>query len=218
MFTFEVILNAFSTGFSLYWIGKYSGEYSMDLHGIEGDLKVATILERMNSDNGFDFNYFIATVVGIQFVRILILLKAHRTFGPMIKTIFVMFYDLFVFMIIFLCVFFIFEVTGELLFDETQGSFDTFTNSCITLYSSALGEFNYEIFSGLSKNKKIIGYIYMTVYLAITLIMLLNFLIAIFSDTYVRLTETKRGLYMQEVINLRKIYEFHPLYSSIVYS
>ena len=57
----------------------------------------------------------------------------------------------------------------------------------------------------------------MTIYLTVTLIMLLNFLIAIFSDTYVRLTQRKRGLYMQEVIRLRKRYEFHPLYSSIVY-
>ena len=97
----EAILNAITTLLTLYWIGKYFGEYSLNLGRVDSDLKIAVALRRMNNDSGFDFSYFVSTIVGIQFIRVLILLKAHRTFGPMIKTIFVMFYDLFVFMIIF---------------------------------------------------------------------------------------------------------------------
>ena len=101
MFIDEVILNAITTLLTVYWMGKYFGDYSINLGGVDSDLRTATILRRMSNDSYFNFNYFVATVVGIQFVRILLLLKAHRTFGPMIKTIFFMFYDLSVFLVIF---------------------------------------------------------------------------------------------------------------------
>ena len=135
----------------------------------------------------------------------------------MIKTIFVMFYDLFTFLVVFLCIFFIFEVTGQLLFSELQ-IYSTFVDSCATLFGSALGGFGYTDYDALTDVDREIGYLFLTVYLIVSAIMLLNFLIAIFSETYNNLTNRKRGLYMEEVINLRKKYEFHPNYSSIVYS
>lgn len=152
----------------------------------------------------------------MQFVRILLYLRANRTFGPMIKTINVMFYDLLTFLVVFLCIFAIFEVTGQLLFSEIE-IYSSFVESCTTLFSSALGGFAYSDYSHLVDVNKNVGYLFLTAYLIVSAIMLLNFLIAIFSETYTTLTEKKLGLYIKEVICLRREYEYHPMYSSIVY-
>lgn len=62
-----------------------------------------------------------------------------------------------------------------------------------------------------------IGYTFLTLFLVIISIMLLNFLIAILSNTYSMLNEVKNGLYLKNVIGLRQVYNYDKYYSSIVY-
>lgn len=58
----------------------------------------------------------------------------------------------------------------------------------------------------------------MTIYLIIVAILLLNFLIAIMSETYGRLKDYSAGMKYAEVIKIRAIYEDDPYYSCLVRS
>lgn len=88
--------------------------------------------------------------------------------------------------------------------------------SCSTLFSSALGNFDYTIYDSLKDVSPRLGYTFLTLFLVIISIMLLNFLIAILSNTYSILNNVKNGLYLKNVISLRQVYNYDKYYASIV--
>ena len=100
-----------------------------------------------------------------------------------------------------------------LFFDIDE--FDSFLVSFNTLYGSALGGFDFNIFSQSNEYEEYVGKIYLFIYLLISAILLLNFLIAIMSDTYARLSEYDKGLQMIEIVNMRALFDNDPYYSSL---
>lgn len=101
------------------------------------------------------------------------------------------------------------------MFPDISG-FNSFKNSMITLFGSGLGNFDYTIFDSISNFDPIVGYIFLTIYLLASMIMLINFLIAILSNTYGILTQQNNALYLKEVILLRQRYGYEKHYSSMV--
>mmetsp|Transcript_5224 Transcript_5224/g.6165 ORF Transcript_5224/g.6165 Transcript_5224/m.6165 type:complete len:437 (+) Transcript_5224:1772-3082(+) len=215
-FKIEMLMNMITVIVLTYWMVKYYGEYTQNINA-RHETQVFIIIDRMTHDSTFNIKITVALLNGIQFTRILIAIKSHRILGPMIKTISSMFYDLIVFIVIYLTVFFIFATTGLLMFSELP-IYMTFINSCKTLFSSSLGGFNFSDYDDLQKIHPNVGYIFLTVYLTISALMLLNLLIAIFSETYTLLSGKKMGLYVKEIVMLRRNFDFHPSYSSIVYT
>ena len=100
-----------------------------------------------------------------------------------------------------------------LFFDIDE--FKSFLVSFNTLYGSALGGFDFSIFSNSNEYDEHVGKIYLFIYLLISAILLLNFLIAIMSDTYARLSEYDKGLEMIEKVNMRALFDNDPYYSSL---
>ena len=100
-----------------------------------------------------------------------------------------------------------------LFFDIDE--FDSFLVSFNTLYGSALGGFDFSIFSKSNEYDEFVGKIYLFIYLLISAILLLSFLIAIMSDTYARLSEYDKGLQMIEIVNMRALFDNDPYYSSL---
>ena len=84
------------------------------------------------------------------------------------------------------------------------------------MYSSALGGFAFTDYDSSTHISFYSRKVMLAIYLLITVVMLMNFLIAILSDTYsIYLTQT-RSLQMKEIIKLRAIYEPNPYYSCLV--
>lgn len=102
-----MLLDSVTVITTIYWIVKHIEYFSHNVNTRPED-RIAVIINRMQTDKAFDIKYIVAILTGIQFTRILLSLRANRTFGPMVKTVSSMFYDLAVFLIVYLTIFFIF--------------------------------------------------------------------------------------------------------------
>mmetsp|Transcript_23462 Transcript_23462/g.26892 ORF Transcript_23462/g.26892 Transcript_23462/m.26892 type:complete len:116 (-) Transcript_23462:827-1174(-) len=60
------------------------------------------------------------------------------------------------------------------------------------------------------------GYYFLIVFLIVSNIVLLNFIIAILSNTYAQLKDVNKALYLNEVVKVRNIFEYDKYYMSIV--
>ena len=124
--------------------------------------------------------------------------------------------DSLIFLSILFIIFVIFALIGTGLFYDLE-QYSHFFNSMVHLYESALGGFDFSIYEN-GKTSEAIGKLYMIIFLLATTILLLNFLIAIMSETYARLKNYSQGMKFAEVIKIRVIYEPDPVYSCLVRS
>jgi hypothetical protein len=81
-------------------------------------------------------------------------------------------------------------------------------SSTVFLFSASLGSIDFTVFdnnSGMIEydNFPMVGKIYLMLWLVVTNIMLLNLLIAMFSNTYNQLEQEGNGLFLIEIINNR---------------
>ena len=113
-----------------------------------------------------------------------------------------MFVDILKFLVIFGISFLVFTSVGMIMF-RTLDEFKNIQNASIYLFSSSLGGFDFTVMENLTTIKPIYGYIYITVFLLVMMITLLNFVIALMSDTYAILSAIRDGIFLQEIIVLR---------------
>jgi len=214
--SFSLILNIITTVLVFYWLYKYLFEYTVNLADIDSRRKIKTIIDRMDTDSSFHLELLVALLTSIQYGRMIFALQMSRIFGPMVKILGNMLVDLATFLCMFLLVFLIFTCASQLLFHQIDGYGD-FISCAITLYSASLGDFSFSDFDSASSSfTKSLGYAFLVIYLTVSMITLLNFLIAILSNTYDLLTEQKNALYLREVIHLRQKYRYEAKYSSII--
>lgn len=215
LFTSSLLINAFSTILVCYFVIKYYAEYSTNLGDVEEQRKVKTIIDRISNDKYMKINLLIALLTGIQFTRIIFALQISRIFGPMIKIIGRMLLDLLIFMFLYGLIFIIFACCQELMFNELD-EFNDFVITLTTTFSQGMGNFDYDIYDSLKDFPPEFGYGFLTIWITVSLIMLLNFLIAILSTTYSYLNERQNALYLKEVIKLRQRYDYDKLYSNMI--
>ena len=212
-----LILNVISTLIFIIWMIIYYGDYAAGLGGIRSEERASVIIQRMIDDNKWNYKVSTAIPVSIQFARLVYALQVNRTFGPMVKILMTMMMNLALFLVLFTVIFFIFVGAGQILFSELA-DFSNLENTMKTLFSSSVGEFSYNTYDSLQEIDPKVGYVYITVFMIIISVMLLNFLIAILSTTYSNLNMVKNGLYMRKVIQYRQRYNYDRYYSSIVYA
>jgi hypothetical protein len=216
-FNLLLLLNTVSTVLFLVWLNRYTVIYMDGIDEFREELRASVVIQRQADSNIFNIKIYSAIPVAIQFLRLILALQVNRTFGPMIKIISSMISDIIIFLILFVFILFIFISSGLMLFAELDEYKDIGTASR-TLFASSIGEFAYETYDTLVDVDKHVGYIFVTLYLIVSNIMLLNFLIAILSSTYSKLNQVKNGLYMRRVIQLRQRYNYNTYYSSIVFA
>ena len=157
-----------------------------------------------------------AVCLGIQFIHCLMILKASRTFGPMIEIIMSMLKEVAKFAVVQGAVILIFFSSGRLLF-FTFPQYDTPEHTIATLFSASLGDFDFTIFDDPNfQLSKYYGYGVLMLFLGISTVTLLNFLIAIISNVYDRLRKISIGLYLTNIIEIRKIQQNDKRFSSLV--
>lgn len=140
-----------------------------------------------------------------------------RTFGPMVKIFGSMLSDVVIFIFLYISIFFIFAGPGQLLFEELP-EYSNLGESIKIMFLSSVGNFEYDTYIPLKDVDPYVGYVFITAFMIMISIMLLNFLIAILSNIYSELNNVKNGLYLRRVIHLRKLYNYDSLYSSIVFT
>ena len=119
------------------------------------------------------------------------------------------------FLIIYFTIMLAFSLVGYGLFYDVT-DYSSLSKSFKTMFQSSLGGFDYTLFDNATYTSSTTGRIYLSIYLLVSAILLLNFLIAILNDTYVEYINNGRALQSKEIIKLRAIYEHHDHYQCLV--
>ena len=170
----------------------------------------------MEHDNLGDFKMlpFLAAMVVFLWLRFLLMLQLTKTFGPMLRILISMFTEVFKFIFIWLIVIICFTSVASLLFGELV-AYRNFTEVIFTVFSSALGNYEFSDFADLSMGM-IVGEIFIVIVVLVQNIVLLNFVIAIQADTYTKLTSESLGIYYDGIIARIPIYEDDSRYGGLI--
>jgi hypothetical protein len=174
------------------------------------------LLEKIIQDDDVELTFIYAMLLVIQFARVLFIFRASKYFGKMLEIFISMISDLLKFLVIFFIILVIFIGAGRTLFFDID-PFDTFETALIYLIRASLGDFDYDDFEESNVLDHHYGYIYLTLFLVIANVTLLNFLIAILSDIYSIIQMDSTVLYFQQIVLMRCVLNNDKHYSSIVY-
>ena len=161
------------------------------------DLKV--IYEPSEVNNFFYISLCLAGITGIQWIRAILAFSVNRFFTPLIMILGLMLTDLLKFLILLGLSFFLWCCVGNILLNEMD-EYSSVGESIITLFGASLGDFDMRSFEAI--DYPIIGQLFLGLYMIFMMITLLNFIIAIMSDTYANNTENSTAIYLREVILL----------------
>ena len=112
-----------------------------------------------------------------MWLRVLLIFRGSEFLGPFLKVIQKLVRNMASFFLLYLIILISFASVGNLAFFYSEGYGNLF-NAIVTLFGSSIGEFNFNLLNS------IFGKIFLAAFLIISLIMLLNLLIAILSTTY----------------------------------
>eukprot|EP00347_Sterkiella_histriomuscorum_P019940 403339718 len=212
-------------GFSIciiVWISKFvsadqptgePGEFDKNFNKLQ--VFVHNAVEEV-SENIFKFDILLAVHTSFLWMKVMLLLKLTRSFGPLLKIIEHMVHDFIYFCIIWGINLIFFTFLGMLLFSEIE-LFKSFQNTLIMLIQSSLGQWDLTMYDDLSFGE-IFGKIYHLVFLIVNLVMLLNLMIAILSTTFTNMHQLKLALYYDEIIEAIPQYKYDKVYGSLICS
>jgi len=159
-----------------------------------------------------------ALIVACQWGRVFFILKAEKVIGPYIEILTKMLWEVFKFALVYIVVFVVFLSIGNLLFYNI----DEFANDwkgVIYLFNASLGEFDFNIFKeNQLRAPKEQGWVYLIIFLILTNIVMVNFLIAILSNKYTVMEEKSKILYRQNILLIKQVQTVDPYYSSLISS
>ena len=201
-FTFFTILNMIDfviLACLAIWYGRDYSEWRKDIpSNLKGDQWKFAFGLKSSLDKDYDFRNFTAMILIMMWFRVFLSFRTTQLLGPLIKMILAMLKDIGVFLVLYLIVLVMFASVGLLLFPDVE-QFETFYNAMFYLFDSSLGNFDRDIYeSSLSKEKEW-GHGFHAVFLIVNLVLLLNLLIAILSNTYAVLEPKGRALYALEI-------------------
>jgi len=208
-YTFNELINFVSAVIIIVWLIKHFTNFGHNLGEYRSELKASKIIERMENDESFNIKVTLALLLAIQYIRLVIALQVSRTFGPMVRILRSMILDISIFLLLFAAILAVFAGAGQLLFAELK-EYSNLGESIKVLFATSIGEFHFETYDPLTDVDPYVGYVFVTIFVLMFNIALLNFLVAILTTTYELLNSVKNGLYLKNVISLRREYKKSP--------
>lgn len=150
-------------------------------------------------DDTFHFDYLMAAITAVFWLRVIVLLRLSETFGPLLVMIVAMFKIMLTFFVIYFLGLLTFASVATLTLSESTNFRDLFESFRIYLMAS-LGNFDIMQYDNLEGWKKYYAILLHVMVLFSFLILIINLLIAILSDEYGKLASVKTGLYWGSVI------------------
>ena len=112
--------------------------------------------------------------------------------------------DFFNFFLIYVILTIMFAIVGNINFMNELVIFEGFFQSFLTVIDASLGNYEFEVFQGLENYKMtLFGEVYLITLVMIFNILLLNFIIAILSNTYNIFDNRSNGLYLSKILSTR---------------
>ena len=108
-----------------------------------------------------------------------------------------------------------FAAVGIILFPDVH-KFSDFGVALLYLFEASLGSFDSSIFESMETKNAAWGYYYQCIFLLASLVLLLNLLIAILSNTYSELQPRSKALYFLEMAKLNNTKRWDPKYGALI--
>lgn len=124
--------------------------------------------------------------------------------------------DLTIFFAFWFVILFMFSSSGVLLFG-TLDDYEDFITVSFMYFESSLGNWDLSIYCQNGNNLGfdcILGKTWMTVFLSVNMVLLLNLIIAILSSTYALYEDKKKGLYYEVLVKKFATLEFDEMYGA----
>ena len=147
----------------------------------------------------FHFDWLLAGTAFLFWIRLISMLQLTSVFGPLIRTTMAMLQDLMIFFMLFTLQLIAFSCVGILAFGMLK-PYETLWDAFILQFSTSMGVFDFNIYNDMGETKKYYGIAFHGVVLLANMLLMLNLVIAIMSDTYSRLSEVQLGLYSVGII------------------
>lgn len=211
---YAFLFDTVQAALAIYLIVKYAGSYSIDRTLSRGEEKYYRMF-LATEDGGLHPKTIFVYLVIIMIYRMLFQMVYFENFGALVMIIVKMVDKSFRFLVISTLFLLGFSLIGNTLFNDLT-EFRNFWISLNTMYQSALGGFDFSIFAASSVTAEVYGRIFLAIYLLGFMILILNFLIAILSETFAYYITTANALKLKEIIKLRAIYEEHEHYHCLV--
>ena len=132
----------------------------------------------------------------------------------MIKIVVSMLKDLATFSILWIIQLFIFACIGFLIFGELP-EYSGLTDTVILLLQTSLGQWDFSIYNELEIGATF-GIIFHVIVIIMNLILLLNLVIAILTETYIRFSKVKLGLYYDGVVDAISSLKYDKQYGAMI--
>ena len=163
--------------------------------------------------------FWVGIIIGSQWWRVFFIFKASRVFGPLIEILLHMLKELLKFLAIYGLIFMVFLSAGAWMYFNYSEFKSENWRGVIYLFAASLGSFDFSLFGHNETfiNKEY-GWVYLMLFLVLTNIVLINFLIAILSNKYTEMETKKKHLYNQSILMLKQVQTDDKYYSWLVAS
>ena len=142
--------------------------------------------------------FVIAIVAALNWLRLIIMLQLTKSYGPMLTIILEMFEDLFIFLVLWILLLFVFASSGFILFNELP-AYESLWAAFVIQFEASLDNWSLKIYDDLSLGETR-GQIFQMLSVTLNMILMLNLVIAILSETYARLAPQSLGLFYDGLI------------------
>ena len=163
----------------------------------------------------FHTDYLFAAITGLFWFRCIMLLRLSKYFGPIIEMIYALMLLFFQFIILYGLELIVFSSIAALSIAENP-NFANIFEALRTYLDASLGNFDLEQYDAYPDFKRYLGLTLHILVLFINMILIINLLIAIMSDTYARMSDLRVGLYWATVIKEMPKYRFNQHYGALV--
>ena len=206
------LLDLANTALAIYLIIKFVFYYNIDRILTRPEEKYYRMLQEIESNTLQPMHWFIYCI-WILVIRVFHILIYFDEFalGVLILIIVKMAIKVLKFLVLYFTIILAFSFVGYGMFYDIE-EYSTIFKSYNTMFKSSLGGYDYSIYDNSVKSSSTAGRIYLSIYLLVSTILLLNFLIAILNDTYAEYINNESGLQSKETIKIRALYEENDYY------
>ena len=150
----------------------------------------------------------------VLWIKVFYSLRLTPFIGPIFMLAYHIVFDLIGYFLLLIAALLILSAAGTLVFRDLN-NFDTIEDSLVTLFENCWGEFSFSN----AKNGRFgdaVGYIFL-IFVVITIILILtNFLIALYASKYLHFNKHMKAIMMNEALKTRPISEADDTHSSLI--
>ena len=141
--------------------------------------KICPVEENANTNILLD-GIIYSVIIAMGWMKVIVVLMTTNSYGPFIRIMFDVFWHVFVFLVIFICITFLFAQCFTLFFVNSNVLFFEFYESFVTLFNTAFGQVFFNKFTDID----IFGYVALMLYSTLSNVILFNLIVAIINNLF----------------------------------